>query len=70
MPTGEIVLENDGIHVTAIRLWDSRAQAEVYDKSAYPQVLESLEKVLDGQPKVRVVTVLHSTVHPLAAVTA
>ena len=66
----EIVLENEGIHVTAISLWDSKDHADAYDKSAYPQVLTSLEKVLDGQPKVRVVTVVHSTVHQHAAVTA
>ncbi|MGC2109213.1 MAG: antibiotic biosynthesis monooxygenase [Candidatus Korobacteraceae bacterium] len=62
-----IVTENEGIHVMAISLWDSREHADGYEKSTYPQVLKSLEKVLDGQPKVRVVTVVHSTSHQLAA---
>ncbi len=66
----EIVTENEGIHVTAISLWDSREHADAYEKSAYPQVLKSLEKVLDGQPKVRVVTVVHSTVRQAAVVAA
>ena len=66
----EIVTENEGIHVTAISLWDSREHADAYEKSAYPQVLKSLEKVLDGQPKVRVVTVVHSTVRQGAEVAA
>ncbi len=66
----EIVTENEGIHVTAISLWDSREHADAYEKSAYPQVLKSLEKVLDGQPKVRVVTVIHSTVRQVAVVAA
>jgi heme-degrading monooxygenase HmoA len=65
-----IVTENEGIHVTSISLWDSKEHADAYDKSTYPQVLKSLEKVLDGQPKVRVVTVVHSTSHQAAAVTA
>jgi len=65
-----IVLENEGTHVTAISLWDSREHADAYDKSTFPQVLKSLEKALDGQPKVRVVTVVHSTSHQLAGVTA
>jgi heme-degrading monooxygenase HmoA len=65
-----IVLENEGIHVTAISLWDSREHADAYDKSTFPHVLESLEKALDGQPKVRVATVVHSTSHQLTGVTA
>jgi len=64
-----IILENEGIHVTAISLWDSRDYADTYDKNTYPQVLKSLEKVLDGQPKVRLVTVVHSTSHQLATAT-
>ncbi len=65
----EIVLESEDTHVTAISLWDSREHADAYEKSAYPQVLRSLEKLLDGEPKVRVVTVIHSTVRqvPVAA---
>jgi heme-degrading monooxygenase HmoA len=65
-----IVTENEAIHVTSISLWDSKEHASSYEKSTYPQVLKSLEKVLDGQPKVRVVTVVHSTSHQPAAVTA
>jgi len=64
-----IVTENEGIHVTAISLWDTREQAEAYEKSTYPQVLKSLENVVDGQPKVRLVTVVYSTSHQLAATT-
>ena len=64
-----IVTENEGIHVTAISLWDTRELAEAYEKSTYPQVLKSLEKVVDGQPKVRLVTVVYSTSHQLAATT-
>ncbi len=61
-----IVLENEGTHVTAIRLWDSREHADAYHKSTFPQVLKSLEKTLDGQPTLRMVTVVHSTSHQLA----
>jgi len=65
-----IVTENEGIHVMSISLWDSKEHADAYDKSAYPQVLKSLEQVLDGQPRMRVVSVVHSTSHQVAAVTA
>jgi heme-degrading monooxygenase HmoA len=61
-----IITENEGIQVTSISLWDSKEHADAYDKRTYPQVLRSLENLLDGQPKVRVVTVVHSTSHHLA----
>jgi hypothetical protein len=56
--------------VAAISLWDSKEQAETYNTTAYPQVLKSLEKVLDGAPQVRVSTVIHSTSHKIAAMAA
>jgi heme-degrading monooxygenase HmoA len=58
---------DDGIHVTAISLWDSKERAETYNSSAYPTVLKSLEKFLDGQPTVRVSNVINSTSHKLTA---
>jgi quinol monooxygenase YgiN len=57
--------------VTAISLWDSQEQAETYNTTAaYPQVLKSLENILDGTPTVRVSTVVHSTSHKIAAMAA
>ena len=67
----ELVLTNEaGNHVTAISLWDTKEQADAYAKSAYPQVLKSLEKVLDGAPKVHVNNVMTSTSHKLATTAA
>ena len=61
---------DDELHVTAISLWDTREQAETYNTSAYPQVLKSMEKFTDGEPKVRVNKVASSTLHKLTAVAA
>ncbi|MGH9579774.1 MAG: antibiotic biosynthesis monooxygenase family protein, partial [Terriglobales bacterium] len=67
----EIALANEnGTHVTAISLWDSKEQAEAYEKTAYPGVLKGLEKYMDGAPKVHPGTVINSTLHKLAAVVA
>jgi quinol monooxygenase YgiN len=68
----EIALSGDDTYVTAISLWDSKEQAEAYNTSAYPTVLKTLDKFLDGPPKVRVSSVIHSTSHSLtpAAVVA
>lgn len=56
--------------VTAISLWDSKEQAELYNTTAYPQVLKSLETVLDGAPQVRLSTVINSTSHKIVAMAA
>jgi quinol monooxygenase YgiN len=67
----ELVLVNEGrSHITAISLWESKEQADAYDKTTYPQVLKSLEKVLDGAPKVFTNTVITSTSHKLSVAVA
>lgn len=67
----EIALSGDNdLHVTAISLWDSKEQAEAYDKAVYPQVLKMMDKYLDGAPKVRNSSVINSTTHKITAVAA
>ena len=64
----EITLAYEGdTDVTAISLWDTKEQAETYATTAYPELLKSLEKFLDGQPKVRVSKVINSTTHKVTA---
>jgi hypothetical protein len=58
---------DDNSFVTAISLWDSKEQAESYNTNTYPGVLKTLDKFLDGAPKVQVSNVLHSTSHKLTA---
>ena len=64
-----IVLENERAHVTAISLWNSRQHADAYEKSTYQRAVKSLETILDGRARC-VGTVVHSTSHQLAGVTA
>ena len=52
-----------GMDVIAISLWDTQEHAEAYNTAAYPDVLKSLNKVLDGSPRVRVSDVISSTLH-------
>jgi heme-degrading monooxygenase HmoA len=64
----EITLAGDNdAYVTAISLWESKEQAEAYNSSTYPTVLKTLDKFLDGPPKVRVSSVISSTSHKLTA---
>src|SRR5579863_5645256 len=64
----EIVLAGEGTNnVTAISLWDTKEQADSYATTAYPDVVKALDKFMDGPPKVRVATVVSSTLHKLTA---
>ncbi|MFL6436992.1 MAG: hypothetical protein ACJ71Q_05385 [Terriglobales bacterium] len=64
----EITLAGDNdAYVTAISLWESKEQAEAYNSNTYPTVLKTLDKFLDGPPKVRVSSVISSTSHKLTA---
>jgi heme-degrading monooxygenase HmoA len=56
-----------GTDVVAISLWDTKEHAEAYNSSGYPEVLKSLDRVLDGTPKLRVSDVISSTFHTAAA---
>lgn len=59
-----------GVDVIAISLWDTKEHAEAYNTAGYPEVLKSLNKVLDGAPRVRVSDVISSTLHKTAAIAA
>lgn len=56
-----------GVDVVAISLWDTKENAEAYNALGYPEVLKSLNKVLDGAPRVRVSDVISSTFHKTVA---
>jgi heme-degrading monooxygenase HmoA len=64
----EIVLAGEGTNnLNAISLWDTKEQADAYATSAYPGILKTLDRYLDGPPKVRVMNVVNSTMHKLTA---
>jgi hypothetical protein len=54
-----------GLDVTAISLWDNRADAEAYNTNTYPEVLKAFAKVIDGTPKVQTYEVFNSTFHKI-----
>jgi heme-degrading monooxygenase HmoA len=63
----EITLSNPGsLDVMAISLWDSKANAEAYNTSAYPEVLRTLGRMIDGTPKVQTFESVSSTFHNVA----
>src|SRR5271157_2056652 len=60
----------NGTEAVGISLWDQKENAEAYNRGTYPQVLKSLEKVVDGTPHVQTYEVANSTFHKIAARTA
>ena len=55
-----------GADVTAISLWENKTDAEAYNTNTYPQVLKTLEKFIEGTPKVQTSDVVNSTFHTSA----
>ena len=47
--------------------WDTRADAEAYDHTAYAEVLKTLSNVIDGTPTVKNFEFANSTVHQVPA---
>lgn len=47
--------------------WETKADAEAYTRTGYPEVLNSLKSVVAGTPTVGTATVSNSTFHKIAA---
>ena len=63
----EITLSNpSSLDVIAISLWESKASAEAYNTNTYPEVLNTLARMIDGTPKVQTFETVTSTFHKLA----
>ena len=57
----------NGTEALAISLWEKRENAEAYGRDTYPAVLQSLAKVVEGQPRVDAYEVSNSTFHKIAS---
>jgi hypothetical protein len=63
----EITLSNPtSLDAIAISLWETRADADAYNTSTYPEVLKSLARMIDGTPKVQTFEAVTSTFHKVA----
>jgi hypothetical protein len=56
-----------GVDVTAISLWENKNDAEAYNTNAYPEVLKTMARFIEGTPKVQTSDVVTSTFHKIAA---
>jgi hypothetical protein len=53
-----------------ISLWDTKGDAEAYNRAGYPEVLKGLSKVVEGTPEVETFEVASSTFAKSAVKTA
>jgi hypothetical protein len=56
-----------GADALAISLWDQKDNADAYARDAYPGLLKTLGKVVEGTPQVHTYEVANSTFHKIAA---
>ena len=50
--------------------WETKADADTYSRTGYPEVMKSLETVVNGTPTVGTANVSNSTFHKIAAANA
>jgi heme-degrading monooxygenase HmoA len=51
----------------ALSFWDTKENAEAYNRTGYQEVLKTLSKVVEGDPKIETYEVANSTFHKIAA---
>ena len=56
-----------GTEAIAISFWQSKENADNYNRSAYPEELRALGKVVEGTPQLQTYEVSNSTFHKIAA---
>jgi heme-degrading monooxygenase HmoA len=63
----EITLSNPGsTDVITISLWENKAAAEAYRTDAYPEVLKTVARMIEGTPRVETFEQVTSTFHHVA----
>ena len=61
------LVATNGTEAVGISLWDNKEDAEVYNRTTYPEVQKLLAKVSEGTPQVQTYEVGSSTIHKAAA---
>ena len=57
----------DRSETVSISFWDTKEDAEAYNRTGYPEVLKHLTNVVEGTPRVENFEVANSTFHKIAA---
>lgn len=62
-----ILIAPERSEVIANSFWDTREDAEAYNRTGYPEVLKTLSNVTEGTPTVKMFELVNSTFHKAAA---
>ena len=57
----------NGTEAIAISFWQTKENADAYSRSAYPEVLKTLNKVVEGSPQLQTYEVCSSTIQKITA---
>ena len=57
----------NGNEAIAISFWQTKENAEAYSRSAYPEVLKTLNKAVEGSPQLQTYEVCSSTIQKITA---
>ena len=60
----------NGTEAIGISFWDTKENAESYNREGYPEVLKSLTTILNGTPQIKTYELANSTSHKIAAFAA
>ncbi len=60
----------NGTEAFGLSLWETRENAETYNRGTYPEVTKILARVVEGTPTVETYEVANSTFHKIAAAVA
>jgi len=55
-----------GEEIVSLSFWDQEENAQVYNSSGYPAVVQILQKILAGTPRVKTFNVVNSTLQKVA----
>lgn len=59
--------DKDNDEAIAMSFWDSKQDADNYQRNIYPQVLKKMEKAIEGTPEIRLYEVNNATWYDIHA---
>ena len=62
-----LFVDPGGPEVVALSLWESKENAEAYQRQSYPEVAKMLAKVIESAPQVKTYELGLSTLHKLGS---
>jgi len=60
------LVSQDGNEAVGVSLWDTKQNAELYQRETYPEVQKILSKVIEGTPQVKTYEVPYTTLTRVA----